>query len=88
MTKPTIDANAISDRAEPLTQHPAHEMQPYAALLPLQIGLLDKKLLSQGITQASSFVPLSRLAPDSYAHIASRPSLRRPRRQRVLKIPL
>jgi hypothetical protein len=60
----------------------------YAALLPLEIGLLDKERICQGITQASSFVPLSRLVPDSYAHIASRPSLRRPLRQRVLQIPL
>jgi hypothetical protein len=39
MTKPTIDANAISDRAEPLTQHPAHEIQPYGHLIKVPIAL-------------------------------------------------
>jgi len=39
MTKPTIDANAISDRAEPLTQHTAHEIQPYGHLIKVPIAL-------------------------------------------------
>ena len=39
MTKPTIDAKAISDRAEPLTLPPAHEIQPYGQLIKVPIAL-------------------------------------------------
>ncbi len=41
MTKPTIDADAILNRARPLTHQQAHEIQPYGHLVKLPIALAE-----------------------------------------------
>jgi starvation-inducible DNA-binding protein len=41
MTKPTIDADAILNRAKPLTHQQAHEIQPYGHLVKLPIALAE-----------------------------------------------
>jgi starvation-inducible DNA-binding protein len=41
MTKPTIDADAILNRARPLTHQQAHEIQPFGHLVKLPIALAE-----------------------------------------------
>ena len=41
MTKPTIDADAILNRARPLTHQQAHEIQPYGHIVKLPIALAE-----------------------------------------------
>lgn len=41
MTKPTIDADAILNRARPLTHQQAHQIQPYGHLVKLPIALAE-----------------------------------------------
>ena len=55
MTKPTIDADAILNRAKPLTHQQAHEIQPYGHLVKLPIALAES-VCKESVTNLNQIV--------------------------------